>query len=193
MTTSDRVVEVLVVEGGYRELPKPLLIGRLKFDFPHALVASNKANDLVIVIEPKGDAADEALVRKVLSLTRALDVLHSRRSVTAVLTSGQAAPDTVQSISRVCRVLPIGAPSGPKAMDSIRDWLSVLLPLSEPPAIESFINWEGDLRALLPEKSASSLLDELITIAFAGRDSVEHKLAEAIASPVKTGLAADED
>lgn len=193
MTTSDRVVEILVAEGGYRELPKPLKIGSLNFDFTHALVASSKANDLVVVIEPTGGAADEVLVRKVLALTRALDVLQSRRSVTAVLTSGQATPDTVQSISRVCRVLQVGAPSGPTATEAVRDWLSVLLPISEPPAIESFIDWERDLRALLPEKAAGSLADELVAIAFAGRDAVDQTLAEAISRLVKAGLAKDEE
>lgn len=193
MTASDRVVDILVTEGGYRELPKPLKIGTLSFDFTHALVASNKANDLVVVIEPRGDATDEVLVRKVLALTRALDVLQSRRSVTAILTSGQAAPDTVLSMSRVCRVLPVGAPSGPKATDAVRDWLSILLPLSEPPAIESFIDWQSDLRALLPAKAAGAFVDELIVSALTGHDAVDQVLAKAISRPVEAGLADDED
>lgn len=193
MTASDRVVEILVTEGGYRELPKPLKIGTLSFDFTHALVASNKANDLVVVIEPKGDAADEVLVRRVLALTRALDVLQSRRSVTAVLTSGQAEPDTVLSISRVCRVLPVGSPSGPRATDAVRDWLSVLLPLSEPPAIESFIDWQSDLRALLPVKAAGSFVDELIAVALTGHDAVDQALAKAISRQVAAGLADDNE
>ena len=104
MTTSESVVRILVSEGGYRELPRPLKVGTLSFDFEYALVAGERANDLVIVIELRSDTADDIVIRKVLSLTRALDVLQSKRSVTAVLTSGQATPRTVQSISRVCRV-----------------------------------------------------------------------------------------
>src|SRR5947208_680950 len=141
MTTSERVVEILIQEGGYRELPQPLKIGSLSFEFTHTLVASSRAIDLVIVIELKGDTVDNAVTRKILALTRALDVLRSKRSVTAVLTSGQAAPETVHSISKVCRVLNIGAPTGPKATEAVRDWLSVLLPLREPPAFETVPDW----------------------------------------------------
>jgi hypothetical protein len=48
MTTSESVVQILVGEGGYKELPRPLRIGTLSFDFAHALIAINRAKDLVI-------------------------------------------------------------------------------------------------------------------------------------------------
>jgi hypothetical protein len=193
MTTSESVVQILVEEGGYRELPRPLKVGTLTFDFTYALVAGNKANDLVIVIELKSDTADDAVIRKVLSLTRALDVLQSKRSVTAVLTSGQAIPETVQSISRVCRVLPVGAPSGPKAIDAVRDWLSVLLPLAQPPPVETLVDWEGDLRSSIPENAAGQFLDELLSAAPAGKLAVEQVLASAIQAPVGSVLENDQD
>jgi len=193
MTTSESVVRILVGEGGYRELPRPLKIGSLSFDFAYALVAGDRANDLVIVIELKGDTADDTVIRKVLSLTRALDVLQSKRSVTAVLTSGQAAPETVQSISRVCRVLPVGAPSGPKAVDAVRDWLSVLLPLTQPPPVETLVDWEGDLRKNLAESAEGQLLEDLLSAAPAGKLAVEQVLASAILTPVEPVLEHDQD
>ena len=193
MTTSESVVQILVEEGGYRELPRPLKVGSLSFDFTYALVAGNKANDLVIVIELKSDTADDAVIRKVLSLTRALDVLQSKRSVTAVLTSGQAIPETVQSISRVCRVLPVGAPSGPKAIDAVRDWLSVLLPLAQPPPVETLVDWEGDLRNSIPGNAAGQFLDELLSAAPAGKLAVEQVLASTIQAPVESVLEDDQD
>jgi hypothetical protein len=194
MTTSERVVEILVGEGGYRELPKPLKVGSLSFEFTHALLAGDRAKDLVIVIELKADTADDAVIRKVLALTRALDVLQSKRSVTVVLTSGQAAPETVQSISRVCRVLPVGAPMGPKATEAVRDWLSVLLPLSEPAAVESFIDWEGDLRRSVPANTAGLLMEELLSAAPHGKIAVEQAFARSISASVKAALdEADQD
>ena len=193
MTTSESVVQILVEEGGYKELPRPLKIGSLSFDFTYALVAGNKANDLVIVIELKSDTADDTVIRKVLSLTRALDVLQSKRSVTAVLTSGQAIPETVQSISRVCRVLPIGAPSGPKAIDAVRDWLSVLLPLAQPAPVETLVDWEGDLRGSIPGNAAGQFLDELLSAAPAGKLAVEQVLASAIQAAVESVLEDDQD
>jgi hypothetical protein len=193
MTTSESVVQILVGEGGYRELPRPLKIGSLTFEFAHALVAGKKANDLVIVIELRSDIADDTVVRKVLSLTRALDVLQSKRSVTAVLTSGQATPEIVQSISRVCRVLPVGAPSGPKAVDAVRDWLSVLLPLANPPPVETLVDWEGDLRSSIAANAGGPLLEGLLSAAPAGKLAVEQVLASAIQAPVGSVLEDDQD
>lgn len=192
-TTSERVVEILVQQGKYRELSQPMKIGSLSFEFDHTLVASEHANDLVIVIKLKSGTSDEALVRKVLALTRALDVLKSRRSVTAVLTSGPALPETVQSISRVCRVLPIGAPSGPKAAEAVRDWLSVLLPISQPAMVDTLVDWIGDLRAEIPAIAAGPFADALVAAAPLGKQAVEHRLADAIRTAVEPALAEGED
>lgn len=192
-TTSERVVEILVQQGKYRKLPQPMKIGSLSFAFDYALVASDRANDLVIVIELKGGTSDEALIRKVLALTRALDVLKSRRSVTAVLTSGPALPETVRSISRVCRVLPIGTPSGPRAVDAVRDWLSVLLPISEPAAVEALVDWTGDLRAEVASAVTGSFADTLMAASRLGKQAVEVRLADTIRAAVEPALAESED
>lgn len=192
-TTSERVVEILVQQGKYRELPQPIKIGSLSFEFDRALVAIERANDLVIVIELKGGTSDEVVIRKVLALTRALDVLRSKRSVTAVLTSGQASPETVQSISRVCRVLPIGTPAGPKAADAVRDWLSVLLPISQPATIETLVDWTGDLHREIPNTAAGPLADLLVGMAPLGKQAVEDVLADAIKVAVEPALAEGED
>lgn len=192
-TTSEHVVEILVQQGKYRELPQPLKIGSLSLEFDHTLVASERANDLVIVIELKGGTSDEALIRKVLALTRALDVMKSRRSVTAVLTSGPALPETVQSISRVCRVLPVGTPAGPKAADAVRDWLSVLLPISQPATVETLVDWRGDLVAEIPAGAAGLFADALVAAAPLGKQVVESRLAEAIQTAVEPALAEGED
>ena len=193
MTTSESVVRILVSEGGYRELPRPLKVGTLSFDFEYALVAGERANDLVIVIELRSDTADDIVIRKVLSLTRALDVLQSKRSVTAVLTSGQATPRTVQSISRVCRVLPVGAPSGPRAISEVRDWLSVLLPLTKAPPVETLVDWEGDLRSNLPANATGPFLEELLRAAPLSKVAVERVFASRIQTPVRAVLEEDQD
>jgi hypothetical protein len=192
-TTSERVVEILVHQGKYRELPQPVKIGSLSFEFDYALVASERANDLVIVIELKGRTSDEALIRKVLALTRALDVLKSRRPVTAVLTSGPALPEMVQTISRVCRVLTIGTPSGPGAADAVRDWLSVLLPISEPAAVEAVVDWSSDLRAEIPAAATGPFADALVAASRVGKQAVEDRLADAVRAAVEPALAESED
>lgn len=192
-TTTERVVEILTKEGGYRELPRPLKVGALSFEFTHALLAGERATDLVIVIELKGDTVDENVTRRILALTRAMDVLRSRRSVTAVLTSGQAAPDMVHSLSRVCRVLPIGAPSGPGADDAVRDWLSVLLPLKGPDAVDEELNWRADVEKHIPRIAAEPFVIELLEAAAQGPVAVEQTFAKGIRERVAPTLAEDED
>lgn len=188
MSTSDSVKDILVNEGRYRLLPHPMKVGRNAFDFAHALMGTDTANDLVVVVEVKPDTSDDLIIRNILGLTRALDVLRSRRSVTAVLTSGPARPDTLRTISRVCRVLPIGSPQGPQAEEVVRDWLSVLLPLAQPDESELVLDWAAELRPLFgPDDIAAHIFfdaadggDEAVEAAFAGavKAIVEPVLAE---------------
>lgn len=188
MSTTDRVLDILAGEGGYRELPKPFRVGSIPFDFTHALVGSERANDLVVVIEFKGDTVDDAVIRKIMALTRALDVMRSKRPVTAILTSGQPRTETVQSISRVCRVLPIGAPTGPNAISAVRDWLSVLLPLVQQPAVETLVDWEVDLSVKTKVSANSEFTGALIDAAQRGKEAVETVLAEAITKSVDAAI-----
>lgn len=191
MTTSDRVVDVLVTEGGYRELPKPFKVGSLSFDFTHVLVAGERANDLVVVIEVKGDAQDDAVIRKVLAFTRALDVMRSKRPVTAVLTSGQVSSESVRSMSNVCRVLPLGAPSGPAALSAVRDWLSVLLPLKQPSAKELQVDWERELRAQIPLDVTADLVEAIVGAAALGKVAVETQFSRAMENAIAPALQED--
>jgi hypothetical protein len=193
MTTADKVVDILVKEGGYRQLPQPMRVGSVSFQFAYALVAEKRANDIVVVIELKSETSDEIVIRNVLGLTRALDVLKSKRSVTAVLTSGQAAPETIRSISRVCRVLPIGAPSGPNAEEAVRDWLSVLLPLKAIGPAQAAVEWESALREQLHILGETRYLGRLIVAARAGEESVEQEFAAEIATLITPALREDEE
>lgn len=177
MTTAETVFEILTKEGGYRPLGKPFRIGSQTFCFAHVLVAGGRANDLVIVIELTGASEDAQVTRSVLAFTRALDVLGSKRSVTAILTSGQAESDLVNSINRVCRVLPVGAPNGPMAEKMVRDWLAVLLPLKEPPPVEHLADWKASLEMKLEDIYDQSDVDRFVQLAEEGKEAVEVALA----------------
>ncbi|MFC5386497.1 hypothetical protein ACFPLB_11015 [Aquamicrobium segne] len=177
MTTAETVFEILTKEGGYRSLGKSIRIGSQAFDFTHVLVAREKANDLVIVIELTGASEDTHVTRSVLAFTRALDVLSSKRSVTAVLTSGQADNDLVNSISRVCRVLPVGAPTGPMAEEVVRNWLAVLLPLKSPPPVEHLADWKANLEKQLKNTDDKPAVARFVQLAEGGKETVEAALA----------------
>nr|WP_315221126.1 hypothetical protein [uncultured Duganella sp.] len=193
MKTTDHVLEILVKEGGYRKLPTPFKVGAIPFEFTHALVAGERANDLVVVIEVSGDTIDDGVTRKILALTRALDVMGSKRPVTAVLTLGQPRTETIHSISRVCRVLPIGAPIGPNAAEAVRDWLSVLLPLIQQPPMETMLNWTVDLSASVPTLTGNEFAKSVIEAAPRGKTAVEEVLADAITRSVDAATADEGD
>lgn len=193
MSTTNRVLDILIREGGYRQLPKPFKVGSIPFDFTHALVAGERANDLVVVIELTGDTIDDGVTRKVMALTRALDVIRSKRPVTAVLTSGQPRTETLQSISKVCRVLPIGAPTGPNAVSAVRDWLSVLLPLTQPPAFETLLAWEADLSVATIVSTSREFTNALIEAAPHGKEAVETVLANAISRSIDVAIVEEGD
>ncbi|MBC7146858.1 MAG: hypothetical protein H5U24_15865 [Thioclava marina] len=184
MTTAETVFEILTKEGGYRPLGKPIRIGSQTFDFTYALVAGERANDLVIVIELTGASEDAQVTRSVLAFTRALDVLGSKRSVTAVLTSGQANNDLVNSINRVCRVLPVGAPTGPMAEKTVRDWLAVLLPLKSPPPVEHLADWRASLEKQLEGTDNEPVVGQFVQLAEGGKEAVEEALALEISTLV---------
>lgn len=177
MTTAETVYEILTKEGGYRSLGKPIKIGSQAFHFAYVLVAGERANDLVLVIEITGESEDAQVTRSVLAFTRALDVLGSKRSVTAVLTSGQADSDLVNSINRVCRVLPVGSPSGPVAEDTVRDWLAVLLLLKSPPPVEHLADWKASLGEKLEDTDDEPAVGRFVQLAEGGREGVEATLA----------------
>ncbi|WP_154360773.1 hypothetical protein [Duganella aquatilis] len=188
MRTSDHVLEILTKEGGYRQLPKPFKVGTLPFEFTHALVGTDRANDLVIVIDLNDNNFDEMATRKVMALTRALDVIGSKRPVTAVLTSGNPHSKTVQAISKVSRVLPIGSPVGPNAVNSIREWLSVLLPLVQQSSIEAMLNWATDLSVATPALTGNEFMKSVVDAALHGKAAVETVLADSITSSIDTAL-----
>ncbi|MFU0507302.1 hypothetical protein [Pseudaminobacter sp. NGMCC 1.201702] len=75
---------------------------------------------------------EERARQKIGGLGRALDAVQSRRPVTAVITGPTPGKQTLESIAKVCRVLPVGTPTGPSDDSLLRDWLAVLLPLVVP-------------------------------------------------------------
>lgn len=182
MTTAETVYQILTQEGGYRPLEKPIKIGSQAFNFTYVLVAGERANDLVVVIDLTGASDDAHVTRSVLAFTRALDVLGSRRSVTTVLTSGQADIALVNSISRVCRVLPVGAPSGPSAESVVRDWLAVLLPLTNPPPVEHLSDWKTGFEEQLKDSIDDQDLSRVLRLAEKGKEAVETALAYEIST-----------
>ena len=187
MTTVERVLEILR-QGGYRELPKPLMVGAMPFDFAHALVAEARALDLIVIVDLAQESDDRRLIQKILALARALDVMDSKRPMTAILASAQPSPTILQAIGRVCRTLPVGAPTGPKAEEILRDWLAVLLPLPELEPVSALADWKTELRKHLPGSTPEAMVDHFLAASEGDKESVEQALAGLIREAVMETL-----
>lgn len=147
-TPVERVVAILK-EAGYRELSLPLTVASVPFDFAAALVGTGKTPDLIVVIDTVQDS-DARARQKIDSLGRALDVAGSRRPVTAVVAGPRPPELTLEAMGRVCRVLPVGTPTGTDADRLLQEWLAVLLPLQLPNASKALADTVGELADHLP-------------------------------------------
>lgn len=126
-------ITTLLLDAGYRSVSAPLVIGGLKFDFPAALVGSETSPDLILIADTAFEQ-EERLVAKLEGVARALDVARSKRPLTVVIAGPRPTSANLETMSRVCRVLPTGTVLDKDADRSLRNWLAVLLPLQLPEA-----------------------------------------------------------
>ena len=109
-TPVERVAEILA-GAGYRRVATPLEIAGLKFELPAVFVGSSPSPDLILVADTAFDD-ERRILRKTEGIARAMDVMRSKRPLTAVLVGPRPSAATIDSMSRVCRVLPIGTIPG---------------------------------------------------------------------------------
>lgn len=175
-TPVGRVASALI-GAGYLRLPDALVVGGMKLDFSAAFVHQKSTTELVLVADTAAEG-DALLVRKMNGVARALDVSRSRRSLTLVLAGPRPNPATLESLAKVCRVLPLGSATGADADVVVRNWLAVLLPLTLPQADGSAIN------PITRIKTLAANLDEplrrLVDVAVQGESAVRHGLHQLI-------------
>lgn len=133
MTDSTPVgrVTVALEDAGYQRIASGLQVGELKFQFPAAFVKAKSSAELILVADIASES-EAQLIRKVDGVARALDIAASTRSLTLVVTGPRPSAATLESLGRVCRVLPTGNISGDDGDEVLKNWLAVLLPLSLP-------------------------------------------------------------
>lgn len=163
----------LLKANGYREAKQPLPIGSAHFSFDAILTVDRSLDLIVLADTTTGD--EDRLRRQILALSRALDVIRSRRTLTVILVGQQLTAETMESLSRVCRVLPVGTLAGPNAERTLRDWLAVLLPLRLPDADEIQGDWREELTERLP-RANMRLVAAYLNASEAGSASVQEEL-----------------
>jgi len=185
-TTPVERIARLLSDAKYTRLPVPLKILKLSFDIGAAFIGSETSSDLVVVID-NVDRPELRMVQIVEALSRALDVACSRRSLTVIVVGPRPVLGTIERLSRVARVLPVGVISDEEAL---RDWLAVLLPLTisdvaEPPG-----------PVLQDAKNEVEPTDVLTTsfeqAALQGEDNVQELLIKLVESPFNASEEASE-
>jgi hypothetical protein len=184
MTPIERVA-ALLTEAHYRRLDAPIKIGTLKFEVGAALVGTGHAADLVLVFD-SAMTKDDKLRRCVEGVSRALDVVGSRRPLTSILVGPSPSTSLLSDLSRSSRVLPIGlAGTAPNDQD-MRDWLSALLPLEIPAAA---LIAESPLLSLAAANEQDPVATSLLRAARSGPEAVSgefiKRIEEALSQPVQ--------
>ncbi len=170
-------VESALVGAGYLRLPDALVVGGMKLDFSAAFVHQGSTTELVLVADTAAED-DALLIRKMTGVARALDVSRSRRSLTLVIAGPRPKPATLESLGRICRVLPMGSVTGADADVVVRNWLAVLLPLTLPEADGSAINSLTRIETFAANLDDS--LRRLVDVAAQGESAVRHGLHQLI-------------
>ena len=141
MTPLERAI-ALLKDNGYRSVQQPFGIGSATYSFD-AVLTAEQSLDLVL-LQDTTLGSGERIRREVLAFGRSLDVLGSRRTLTLVLVGQPIDPATLESLSQVCRVLPVGPLEAGDAR--LRDWLAVLLPLELPDPADMQGDWSSEVR-----------------------------------------------
>lgn len=151
----DRVV-TLLREASYEPLPQPVAVAGIPFEFSAVLTASSSL-DIVAVVDTVTDTDVANIRRRVEGLSRALDLVESRRPLTVVLIGPEPAPELQLALTRVARVLVAGVPSDER---ELREAIAVLLPLDVVTVTEMPESWRSARDKLLAaHPEAADLLE----------------------------------
>lgn len=175
MTDSTPVgrVTVALENAGYQRIVDGLQVGELKFEFPAAFVKAKSSAELILVADIASES-EVQLTRKVDGVARALDIAASTRSLTLVVTGPRPSTSALESLGRVCRVLPTGNISGADGDEILQNWLAVLLPLTLPQPESGADNSLARIHAAAQNLSASTR--KLIDVASQGQRAVSNEL-----------------
>lgn len=180
-TAVDRVVDLLST-AGYRRMTTPIEIGSLTFDFPAALVGTDRLPDLILVAETTPEN-ERRVQRKIEGVARAMDVVGSKRPLTVVFVGPRPRTSSLGAVSRVCRVLPLGIVSEDYSDTKLRNWLAVLLPLTLPVADGGVADPLSEVQDRLVGLPADIV--EMLTIARKGSSAVQRYMTNLIAAPLE--------
>ena len=178
-TPVERVAEILE-NVNYRRIPVPVTIGGIEFTFPALFVGTGLSQDLIVVVDGTVEK-EERILQKIEGLARVLDRLRSRRPLTTVVVGRRPSSATIDGMFRVSRVLPVGTASDTA---NLRDWLSVLLPLTLPDPKDAGIAINQMDRDGQPDRDP--IAEQLLASARISEEGARELLHRLLAEPFKT-------
>lgn len=165
-------VAAYLTEAAYRPLPQPLTIASVPFEFAAVFVGTDHSSDLVVLLDTVHEREEFGLRRKLEGLSRGLDLVRSKRPLTAILIGPKPRARTLDLISRFCRVLIVSPPSQVRA-NWLIDALSVLLPLRLPQHEDLTTNPITELEASLSNAVEEALLESVVIAARIDAEEVQ--------------------
>jgi hypothetical protein len=171
LTPMDRIVSALETVGYQRV--SPLEIAGLTFDFQAVFMGDARSLDLILVADLAFDEP-RRLLQRVESVARTLDVVRSKRPLTLVLAGPKPNRDILESMSKVCRVLPITTGKNEDADTAVRNSLAVLMPLKVPQPSAAAVEPLQQVRIEATDIDADVV--DLISSAPHGADAVQSEL-----------------
>lgn len=175
-------ISAILSNAGYRRLASPLTIAGINFDIPLILVGTGSNPDLILVADTAFEK-DAHLQKKVEGVARALDVMRSKRPLTVILAGPRPGAAALEAMAKVCRVLPVGTQIDSNEDETLRKWLSILLPLKLPTPTAELADPLAEVQRRLGTKS-DPIVDRLLAAAPQGTTAVEQAFLDAVAEPI---------
>jgi hypothetical protein len=176
-------VVTLLTNAGYRPRELPMTVAKMPFEFSAVLLGADRALDLIVLVDTLTEA-ESRIRQKIEGLSRALDLVASRRPLTVVLVGPPPRAAILEALGRVCRVLTVGTPTGKGADRFLSDALAVLLPLELPRADETVADPIGEVQKRLPASPDKEGLSDLLKAAPQGADAVQDALRMWVGEPL---------
>jgi hypothetical protein len=143
---------------------------------------------LILIADTAFDT-EQRILQKAEGLARALDVVQSKRPLTLVVAGPRPHSGTLEAMSKVCRVLPIGTVLDDDPDAVLRNWLAVLTPLNLPEPNANIADPLTEMAMQLEDLHPD--VGSLVRFAPRGADAVQSRLHEIIAEPLDDNISDD--
>lgn len=167
LTPVDRVSQLLLATT-FRSLDVPITVAGLKFEANAAFVGTNRHSDLVVVFDC-ATFSDRRILRCVEGLSRALDVMESRRPLTVIVVGPVPSANILGELTKYGRILAVGSAASEAGDTALRDSVAALLPLELPGKLH---NLESPLAELEGKFAAKRFESSLLRAARTGNSKL---------------------